>query len=75
VGRQAVVQPGWPVALHTWGPQWVIFDRAARRFKSGYVGSASNSDGILCGVANGGQCQHSLFVPVPIRSQAAEGLE
>jgi hypothetical protein len=29
---------------------------SARRFKSGYVGSASNSDGILCGVANGGQC-------------------
>jgi hypothetical protein len=31
-----------------------IFDRAARRFKSAYVGSASNSDGILCGVAKGG---------------------
>jgi hypothetical protein len=40
---------------------WVIFDRAARRFKSGYVGSASNSDGILCGVANGGQCHNRLM--------------
>jgi hypothetical protein len=27
---------------------WVIFDRAARRFKSRYVGSAPNSDGIFC---------------------------
>jgi hypothetical protein len=35
------------------GPLWVIFDRAVRGFKSGYVGSASNSDGILCAVTNG----------------------
>jgi hypothetical protein len=38
-------------------PLRVIFDRAARRRKSRYVGSASNSGGISCAAANDGQCQ------------------
>src|SRR5271166_1632632 len=45
-------------AMHTPLPVWVIFDRAARRFKARYVGSVSNSGGILRAAANGVQCHN-----------------
>jgi hypothetical protein len=51
-------------------PLWVIFDRAARRLKSRYVGSGSNNDRILCAAANGGQCHEETFRPKRIEPQA-----
>jgi hypothetical protein len=55
-GARVVVNCRCPKAATHWP---TILDRAVRRLKFRYVGSASNRGRILCAVANGGQCQEA----------------